>query len=78
MLENIISKAKEVLRIDPENTAARKAQRLAEAEKRALQEEYFAHAEKAMDNLACCKSRRKQKRRSPQDRGRGGKTGDAV
>ena len=51
MLENIISKAKEVLRIDPENTAARKAQRLAEAEKRALQEEYFAHAEKAMDNL---------------------------
>ena len=38
MLENIISKAKEVLRIDPENTAARKAQRLAEAEKRALQE----------------------------------------
>ena len=56
MLENIISKAKEVLRIDPENTAARKAQRLAEAEKRALQEEYFAHAEKAMDNLRAAKA----------------------
>ena len=56
MLENIISKAKEVLRIDPENTAARKAQRLAEAEKRALQEEYFAHAEKAMDDLRAAKA----------------------
>ena len=56
MLENIISKAKEVLRIDPENTAARKAQRLAKAEKRALQEEYFAHAEKAMDNLRAAKA----------------------
>ena len=56
MLENIISKAKEVLRIDPENTAARKARRLAEAEKRALQEEYFAHAEKAMDNLRAAKA----------------------
>ena len=56
MLENIISKAKEVLRIDPENTAAKKAQRLAEAEKRALQEEYFAHAEKAMDNLRAAKA----------------------
>ena len=56
MLENIISKAKEVRRIDPENTAARKAQRLAEAEKRALQEEYFAHAEKAMDNLRAAKA----------------------
>ncbi len=55
LLENILSKAKEVLRMDPENAAAQKAQRLAEAEKRALQEEYFAHAEKAMDNLRSAK-----------------------
>ena len=63
MLENIISKAKEVLRIDPENTAARKAQRLAEAEKRALQEEYFAHAEKAMDT---CVLQKPVKTKTPQ------------
>ena len=56
LLENILSKAKEVLRMDPENAAAQKAQRLAEAEKRALQEEYFAHAEKAMDNLRAAKA----------------------
>ena len=56
LLENILSKAKEVLRMDPENAAAQKAQRLAEAEKRALQEEYFAHAEKAMDNLRAAKT----------------------
>lgn len=55
MLENIINKAKEVLRLDPENAAAQKAQRLAEAEKKALQDEYFAHAEKAMDNLRAAK-----------------------
>ena len=55
LLENILSKAKEVLRMDPENAAAQKARRLAEAEKRALQEEYFAHAEKAMDNLRSAK-----------------------
>ena len=55
LLENILSKAKEVLRMDPENAAAQKAKRLAEAEKRALQEEYFAHAEKAMDNLRSAK-----------------------
>ena len=55
MLENIISKAKEVLRLDPENAAAQKAQRLAEAKKKALQDEYFAHAEKAMDNLRSAK-----------------------
>lgn len=56
LLENILSKAKEVLRMDPENAAAQKARRLAEAEKRALQEEYFAHAEKAMDNLRSAKA----------------------
>ena len=51
LLNDIVSRAKEVLAKDPENRAALKAQRLAEAEKRALQEEYFAHAEKAMENL---------------------------
>lgn len=50
-----MSRAKEVLAKDPENRAALKAQRLAEAEKRALQEEYFAHAEKAMENLRAAK-----------------------
>lgn len=55
MLTDIISRAKEVLARDPENKAALKAQRLAEAEKRALQDEYFAHAEKAMDNLRAAK-----------------------
>ena len=34
---------------------AEKAQRLAEAEKKALQDAYFAHAEKAMDNLRAAK-----------------------
>ena len=55
MLNNIISRAKEALTLDPENRAALKAQRLAEAEKRALQDAYFAHAEKAMDNLRAAK-----------------------
>lgn len=55
LLSDIVSRAKEVLAKDPENRAALKAQRLAEAEKRALQEEYFAHAEKAMDNLRAAK-----------------------
>lgn len=55
MLNGIISRAKEVLTLDPENRAALKAQRLAEAEKRALQDAYFAHAEKAMDNLRAAK-----------------------
>ena len=50
MLDGLISRAKEVLTIDPDNRAALKAKRLAEAEKRTLQDEYFAHAEKAMDN----------------------------
>jgi hypothetical protein len=54
-LTDIVSRAKEVLANDPENKAALKAQRLAEAEKRALQEEYFAHAEKAMDALRAAK-----------------------
>ena len=55
LLSDIVSRAKEVLAKDPENLAALKAQRLAEAEKRALQEEYFAHAEKAMDALRAAK-----------------------
>lgn len=63
MLNGIISRAKEALTLDPENRAALKAQRLAEAEKRALQDAYFAHAEKAMDNLRAGK----RKRRSPQE-----------
>ena len=55
LLSDIISRAKEVLAIDPDNAAARKAKRLAEAQKRALQDEYFAHAEKAMDTLRSAK-----------------------
>ena len=55
MLDGLISRAKEVLTINPDNRAALKAKRLAEAEKRALQDEYFAHAEKAMDNLRTAK-----------------------
>ena len=55
LLSDIVSRAKEVLAKDPENRAALKAQRLAEAEKRALQDEYFAHAEKAVDNLRAAK-----------------------
>ena len=55
MLDGLISRAKEVLTIDPDNRAALKAKRLAEAEKRTLQDEYFAHAEKAMDNLRTAK-----------------------
>ena len=55
MLDGLISRAKEVLTIDPDDRAALKAKRLAEAEKRALQDEYFAHAEKAMDSLRAAK-----------------------
>lgn len=55
MLGGIISRAKEVLTLDPDNWAALKAQRLAENERRILQDEYFAHAEKAMDNLRSAK-----------------------
>ena len=55
MLDGLISRAKEVLTINPDNRAALKAKRLAEAEKRTLQDEYFAHAEKAMDNLRSAK-----------------------
>ena len=55
LLSDIISRAKEVLTIDPGNAAALKAKRLAEAQRRTLQDEYFAHAEKAMDNLRSAK-----------------------
>lgn len=55
LLSDIVSRAKEVLARDPENKAALKAQRLAVAEKRVLQDEYFAHAERAMDSLRAAK-----------------------
>ena len=55
LLSDIISRAKEVLTIDPGNAAALKAQRLAEAQRRTLQDEYFAHAEKAMNTLRAAK-----------------------
>lgn len=55
MLDGIVSRAKEVLTLDPDNRAAMKAQRLAENERKILQDEYFAHAEKAMDNLRSAK-----------------------
>ena len=55
LLSDIISRAKEVLTIDPSNAAALKAKRLAEAQRRTLQDEYFAHAEKAMDTLRTAK-----------------------
>lgn len=56
MLSDILNRAKEVLAIDPENRAALKAKRLAEAERKILQDEYFAHAETAMDNLRAAKA----------------------
>ena len=55
LLSDIISRAKEVLTIDPSNAGALKAKRLAEAQRRTLQDEYFAHAEKAMDTLRAAK-----------------------
>ena len=55
LLSDIISRAKEVLTIDPGNAAALKAKRLAEAQRRTLQDKYFAHAEKAMDTLRSAK-----------------------
>ena len=55
MLDGIVSRAKEVLTLDPDNRAAMKAQRLAENERRILQDEYFAHAQQAMDNLRSAK-----------------------
>lgn len=55
LLNSIISKAKEILTIDPENQAALHAKNLAQAQKKALQDAYFAHAEKAMDNLRAAK-----------------------
>ena len=55
LLSSIISKAKEILTIDPENRAALHAKNLAEAQKKALQDAYFAHAEKAMDNMRAAK-----------------------
>ena len=55
LLNSIISKAKEILTIDPENRAALHAKNLAQAQKTALHDAYFAHAEKAMDNLRAAK-----------------------
>lgn len=55
LLNSIISKAKEILNKEPENRAALHAKNLAQAQKKALQDAYFAHAEKAMDNLRAAK-----------------------
>lgn len=55
LLNSIISKAKEILNKDPGNLAALHAKNLAQAQKKALQDAYFAHAEKAMDNLRAAK-----------------------
>ena len=55
LLSSIISKAKEILNKDPENPAALHAKNLAQAQKKALQDAYFAYAEKAMDNLRAAK-----------------------
>lgn len=57
LLSSIISKAKEILNKDPENRAALHAKNLAQAQKKALQDAYFAHAEKAMDNLRAAKEK---------------------
>lgn len=51
MLDGIIQKAKEILGVDPDNRAAKQAQKLAESEKEILRREYFEHAETAMENL---------------------------
>ncbi len=71
MLDGLISRAKEVLTIDPDDRAALKAKRLAEAEKRTLQDEYFAHAEKAMDNLRTAKENAAALRTESAAEGRG-------
>ena len=71
MLDGLISRAKEVLTINPDNRAALKAKRLAEAEKRDLQDEYFAHAEKAMDNLRSAKENAAALRTESAAEGRG-------
>ena len=61
MLDGLISRAKEVMTIDPDGRAALKAKRLAEAEKRTLQDEYFTHAGHGQPADG------KRKRRSPQN-----------
>ena len=47
MLDEILKKAKELLRIDPENRAALRAKGMAEERKEILREEYYQHMEKA-------------------------------
>lgn len=49
MLDNIVAKAKELLRIDPENRAALRAKGMAEEQKEILRAEYYQHMEKAME-----------------------------
>ena len=71
MLDTLIGRAKEVLTADPDDRAALKAKRLAEAEKRTLQDEYFAHAEKAMDNLRTAKENAAALRTESAAEGRG-------
>ena len=73
MLDGLISRAKEVLTADPDDRAALKAKRLAEAEKRTLQDEYFAHAEKAMDNLRAAKENAAALKTESAAKGRGGR-----
>ena len=71
MLDTLIGRAKEVLTADPDDRAALKAKRLAEAEKRTLQDVYFAHAEKAMDNLRAAKENAAALRTESAAEGRG-------
>ena len=47
MLDNILDKARELLRIDPENRAAKRAAGMAEERKEILRAEYYQHMEQA-------------------------------
>ena len=57
MLDGLISRAKEVLTIDPDDRAALKAKRLAEAEKRTLQDEYPEQRRPAAPDAAAAEAR---------------------
>lgn len=49
MLDKVIAKAKSILSRTPDNQSAQRAQRLAESQKRALEELYYQHMETAME-----------------------------
>ena len=49
MLDKVIAKAKSILSRTPDNQSAQRAQRLAESQKRALEELYYQHVETAME-----------------------------